>query len=179
MKKIILFLIIIGFALVGCKDRNQNIVDKGQMNPNAMILLRPASGVQLRSAIAGLTALQVVEYANSIHFQSHYFDNGFNDVAKDMSRQFDDVQKDYETPALKMYGYDVISPDGIYYRDFTNAFSVYIVNVDNTNKVDTLAYIPDSVINNTRPLIEQAYNDENYTEVYRLFNEAFTFMPIE
>ena len=48
---------------------------------------------------------------------------------------------------------------------------------DNNN--DTIAYIPDAVINTARPLIESAFADENYNEVYRLFNEAFTFIPIE
>ena len=177
MKKI-LFLLLAVALFVNC-DPKDVPEPKGKLDPNAMITIRPAKGVQLRSTVTGLTALEVVENANSIQFQSHYFDNEYNEVAKIMARQFDAVQKDYETPALKMYGYDVISPAGDYYRDFTNAFSVYIVYVDNTNKVDTLAYIPDEVIDAARPLIEQAYNDENYNEVYRLFNEAYTFTPIE
>ena len=51
-----------------------------------------------------------------------------------------------------------------------------MVITDNNN--DTIAYVPNDVINTACPLIEAAYADENYTEVYRLFNEAFTFIPI-
>lgn len=173
MKKIILFLIIIGFALVGCKDRNQNIIDKGKLDPNAMIVLKPAKGVQVRSIETGLTALEVVQNAVNIKWQSHYFDNVYYDDAKDIARTFIEEHRDLVTPALKMWGTDIINQEGEYYRDFINGFNVVITDTNN----DTIAQVPDAVINSARPLIEAAYNDSNYTEVYRLFNEAFTFVP--
>lgn len=82
--------------------------------------------------------------------------------------------KDFDTPALLMLGIDVINAQGKYIRDFTHSKNVVITNIDG----DTIAYVPDDVINSARLLIEAAYNDENYTEVYRLFNEAFIFLPI-
>lgn len=176
MKKILFLLV--GLLLISCNPEDTPN-PKGKLDPNAMIVIKPAKGVQLRSTVSGLTALEVVEQANSIQFQSYYFGNEYSETPKLMARQFDAVQKDFETPSLKMYGTDVISLEGEYYRNFTNAFSVYIVYVDNFANVDTLAYIPDEVIATARPLIEQAYADENYTEVYRLFNEAYTFIPIE
>lgn len=176
MKKILFLLV--GLLLISCNPEDTPN-PKGKLDPNAMIVIKPAKGVQLRSTVSGLTALEVVQQANSIQFQSHYFDNNYYDNSKLMARQFDAVQKDFETPSLKMYGTDVLRLNGDYLRDFTNAFSVYIVYVDNFANVDTLAYIPDEVIATARPLIEQAYADENYTEVYRLFNEAYTFIPIE
>lgn len=175
MKKLLFILSVLFFAFA-CEPED---VSKGQLDPNAMITIRPAKGVQLRSTVSGLTALEIVEQATTIHFKTHHFAGQYEEVPKIAMYGFDAAQKDYETPALKMYGYHVISTDGEYYQTFTNAFDVYIVKVDNTNKSDTLAYIPDVVINTARPLIEQAYEDENYTEVYRLFNEAFTFLPIE
>ena len=43
---------------------------------------------------------------------------------------------------------------------------------------DTIAYIPNSVMREAQGRIEKAYNEGNYTEVYKLFNETFRFRPI-
>lgn len=173
MKKI-LFLLLAVALFVNC-DPKDVPEPKGQLDPNAMITIRPASGVQLKSTVPGLTALEIVEQALAIKWQTHYSDNVYREEGYDIGRSFTEQQKDYETPALKMFGIDVITQDGEYRKDFTNAFNVVITDNDG----DTIAYIPDAVINAVRPLIEAAYNDENYTEVYRLFDEAFTFLPIE
>lgn len=173
MKKILFLLV--GLLLISCNPEDVPEVDKGKLDPNAMILIKPAKGVQLRSTVSGLTALEVVEQAVNIKWQSHYFSNVYYDDIKDIARTFIEEHKDYDKPALLMWGTDIITQEGEYYRDMTYAFNVVIT--DNHN--DTIAYIPDAIINAARPLIEAAYADQNYTEVYRLFNEAFTFIPIE
>ena len=170
MKKILFLLV--GLLLISCNP--EDIPEtKGKLDPNAMILIKPAKGVT-RAAINDLTAQQIVEDALLITWQSHYFDNKYEEVAKFISRGFNEQQKDFELPALKMLGIDVISAEGDYYRDLTYAFDVYIVNTDR----DTIAYVPNEVINDARIAIEAAFADENYTEVYNLFNTAFTFLPI-
>lgn len=176
MKKFILILsaLLIAFAC----DPEDPSIDKGQLDPNAMILLRPAKGVQLRSTFVGLTALEIVQQATSIQFQTQYLDDVLQSEMKIVSRGFnEETMKDFNIPALKMLSIDVINAQGEYIRDFTTAKSVYITRVDHSNNSDTLAYIPDEIINAARPLIEAAFADENFTEVYRLFNEAFTFFP--
>jgi hypothetical protein len=170
MKKIILFLSV--FALLASCEKDDPVIDKGQLDPNAMITIRPGAGV--RATVEGLTALEVVEQALAIKFQSHYFGNVYNEDVKDIARSFRDEDKDYEAPALLMPSIDVITVEGEYYRDFTHSFNVFITD----NQGDTIAYVPDTVINAARPLIETAYENEDYTEVYRLFDEAFTFLPI-
>ena len=179
MKKILFLLLTFAIACASC-DPKDTPEPKGQLDPNAMITIRPAKGVQLRSASVGLTALEIVQRANSIHFQTQYLDDVRQNEMKVAARGFnEETMKDFNIPALKMLGIDVINAQGQYIRDFTTAKSVFIVYVDNTNKVDTLAYVPDAVISNARPLIEAAYSEQDYDEVYRLFNEAFTFLPIE
>lgn len=175
MKKILFLLV--GLALLSC-DPEKDLPDvKGKFDPNAMILLRPANGVQLRStSIYNLTAIQIVEQAVNIEWQSHWFGNVYSDDAKFIARSFPEPQKDYNTPALLMLGTDIIAQYGEIYKDFIYGYGFYITN---GTGLDTLAYVPDSVINTARPLIEAAYADSNYAEVYRLFNEAFTFLPIE
>lgn len=158
--------------LMACEKND--IVDKGQLDPNAMIILRPGIGVQLRSSVTNLTALEIVQQALNIKWQSHWFDNQYRDDATQIGRGFREDQKDFNIPALKMLGIDIITDEGVYYKDFIYGYSVYITD----NNGDSIAYVPDAVINNARPLIEAAFASENYTEVYRLFNEAFTFLPM-
>lgn len=175
MKKFILFLSVFSLLFVGCeKDDNP---DKGKLDPNAMITLRPAANP--RATVTGLTGLEVVQQALAIKWQTHYGAMGYTDEVKDIARSFPDQYKDFDKPALLMLGTDIVDFDPItnealYQRVFIHGFNVYITD----NNGDTIAYVPDAVINTARPLIEAAFEDENYTEVYRLFNEAFTFLPI-
>lgn len=173
MKKILFLLV--GLLLISCNPEDTPN-PKGKLDPNAMIVIKPAKGVQLRSTVTGLTALEVVQKARDITFQTRYFDDMDVGELRNAARGFnEETMKDFNIPALKMLGIDVINAQGEYIRDFTRAEKVFVRNTD----LDTIAYIPDDVINTARPLIEAAYADKNYTEVYRLFNEAFTFIPLE
>lgn len=171
MKQLILFLSVICMILSSCGN-DDNDKDKGQLNANATILIRPASGV--RSQESNLTALEVVQRGVNLKWRSHYFGNVYYDQERVVGRTFSEEMRDFNTPALKMLGIDIITDEGQYYRDMTYSHAVVITDTNN----DTIAYIPNDVINNAKALIEAAYYDQNYTEVYRLFNEAFTFIPI-
>lgn len=178
MKKI-LFLLIVSLAFASC-DKKDLPEPKGAFNPQAVITIRVANGVKTRSTVSGLTALEVVQNAVNIKWQSHYFNNAYSESIKDIARTFIEAHRDLQTPALKMWGTDILYKEQedsqiAIYKDFIHGFNVVIT--DNQN--DTIAYIPDEVINNARPLIEAAFADENYTEVYRIFDEAFTSLPIE
>lgn len=173
MKKILFLLV--GLLLISCDPKDIPDV-KGKLDPNAMIVIKPAKGVQLRSTITGLTDLEVVQQAISIKFQTQYLDDVKQESMKIAARRFnEETMKDFNTPALLMLGIDVINAQGKYIRDFTCAKNVFITDIEG----DTIAFVPDAVINNARTLIETAFADSNYTEVYRIFNEAFTFQPIE
>lgn len=173
MKKILFLLLAVAVSFASC-DPEKDVPDvKGKLDPNAMITIRPAKGVQLRSTVTGLTALEVVQNAVNIKWTSHYAGNAYFETPKHIARTFMDSQRDFNTPSLKMLGIDVITSEGEYYKDLTYATDVVITDVNN----DTIAYIPDKVINNARPLIEAAFNSENYTECYRLFDTAFVFLP--
>lgn len=173
MKKFLFLLLAVAF-FVNC-DPKDTPDPKGELDPNAMITIRPAKGVQLRSTVPDLTALEIVRQARSMNYQSKYFDDMDVGEKRNVARGFnEETMKDFDTPALKMLGIDVINAQGGYIRDFTHATDVFII----TEVGDTIAYVPDNVIQSARVSIEAAYNDNNYNEVYRLFNEAFTFLPI-
>ncbi|GAB1414637.1 hypothetical protein MASR2M117_00430 [Paludibacter sp.] len=120
------------------------------------------------------TAMQIVENARNIKWACNWFDNGYNEDVQHVARTFGDHMRDFETPALLMFGTDIITQMGEFYKDLIYGFDMYFT----TTGGDSIAYIPDSVLYNARIHIEAAFNDSNYTEVYRLFNEAFTFLPL-
>lgn len=155
----------------------------GKLDPNKMITLRQAP---TKDMIPGLTALEIVQNAVNIKWTTHYGDNFYYETPIKPARTFTDQFKDFNKPALLMWGTDIIQPEllnlshgqnveyGMFLRDFIDGFDVYITDGNN----DSIAHIPNEVLRAARPLIWQAYSDSNYTEVYRLFDEAFTFIPI-
>ena len=180
MKKTILFLFAI--ALFASCDRGDTPDNRGQLDPNAMILIRPAAGAfRSTGQVPGLTAFEIVEQGFRIEWQSRYGGNMEFTEPQRISRSFTENQRDFDIPALKMLGIDIINPQGgvlsdtpELMRDFIYAFSVYITDIN----LDTIAYVPNHVINEVRPLIIAAWDEQNFNEIYRLFDEAFTFRPI-
>ncbi|MFT3904561.1 MAG: hypothetical protein QM727_15420 [Niabella sp.] len=183
MKKILL-LSIFAVVLFAC-NKKDNPAGKGKLDPNAMVLLRPSVANKAAKAFSASAAnwkmdvqgspigLAIVKNAVAIRWKSKWFSNRYYEEPKVVGRGFADSQRDLSIPALKMWGTDIITQDGDFLKDFVYGTDVYLT--DNNN--DTIGYIPQTVIDNARATIEAAYNAQNYTEVYRLFNEAFTFLP--
>lgn len=176
MKKLLYF--IAALLLFTACNSDEPTINKGRLDPTAMVKIRgvekSAQNSIQKTQTTGLTPLEVVQQCFQMRFHTQYESNNFMSKPIEMWRGFDAPQYDYETPALLMFGTDIIAQDGSYMKDFIYGHDMYIVD----NNLDTIACIPDSVLNNARPLIEAAYNDSNFTEVYRLFNEAFIFIPL-
>jgi len=163
--------------LASCDPKQDEIITenpKGKFNPEAMITIRPAKGVSLRSDVTGLTALEIVQQTMGVTFRCNWFSNTYYEDVKILDRGFGENQRDYSIPALKMFGSDIIANDGVFVKDFIYGTDFFLIN----NELDTIGYIPQSVIDSARISIESAFADSNYVEVYKLFNEAFTFRPI-
>lgn len=183
MKKLFpLFVTSLALVFAACEKEDINPKPK-RWDPDAMVLLKPAEGVQLKST-GGLTALEIVQEAAEIHWTSQWAymnddldiqRHSFYDPPRQVGRGFAEAQKDFEIPALKMWGSDIIGQVGGLAKDFLYAWDVYITNADG----DSIAYIPNYVIDSARELIEAAYWAKDYETVYRLFDDAFTFLPIE
>jgi hypothetical protein len=83
-----------------------------------------------------------------------------------------------EEPALLRYATDILHPDGYFIPDFLEAYDMVIEVFRTNNDIDTIAYIPNSVLREAEQKIRQAFDAQDYDEVYNLFYNAFKFRPI-
>lgn len=156
-----------------------------QLDPNAMISIKPASGAwnspaqRVKSTDQHLSALEIVKQTNKLSF---YNVGLFGNQAVD--RGFSQAQRDTisEIPALKMFGTDIINQKGEYTPEFIEGSDCVLVRIINPGMhneiIDTVAYIPNSVLRLAETQIKAAYAAQDNEEVYRIFNNAFTFIPI-
>ena len=99
--------------------------------------------------------------------------NGLNGISEKM--------KDYENNRIKMWGEQIISEDGELVEYFMKCKNVRICNgkyPDKDNHRNIIAYIPNKVMQEGWVKIKKAYDEGNYEEVYRLFQEVYTAIPI-
>ena len=170
--KNLLFCLLLAIGLVSCaKDE----IVTGKLDPNATINLRYAASTSLlRSASAvHLTALEIVKQTTNLKFTY----NG-----ELYGRGFADAQRDTITPMLKMWGTDIIAQDGTYEPIFIEATDCILQRVRFSYTpdqiVDTIAYIPNSILREAQVKIKAAYDAQNYTECYAMFDTVFVFIPI-
>ena len=195
-------------AFVACSSDEPAPINKGRLDPSAFVRIEAQKGVKSRSAEStdDYSALDIAKYGATMAFHSEW--EGTKKVKEYQTQKGFMMQRDTtsEHPALLMFGTDIISDRGTLHKNFLYGRDVVITAVrykgrlttyndqhsydpnDYPNSLaaaiqregvgDTIAYLPTSVMREAQIKIEKAFNDSNYTEVYRLFNEAFRFKPI-
>ena len=88
-------------------------------------------------------------------------------------------QKDFENNRIKMWGEMIIEPDGTLSNYFLKVrdFRILARLQGNETKQRIIAYIPNKRMEEAEVAITKAYNEGNYDEVYRLFQELYTAIP--
>ena len=179
MKKTLFLLSILLIAIACSKDN--------QFNPNAMISLRPAEQVISTSLSSHLTPLQIVQQAYVISWIDLQHGGP-------VSTNFEGRDLNLQNLRLLIHGAQVIdqfegnSHTTFRERDFIAGRDIVLAKILDTNPsrvvvgpsytIDTIAYIPNAVFQAAGAAIKAAYEDDNYAECYRLFDTAFTFIPI-
>lgn len=174
MKKLTIPLIIALFAAVSCTKEPS----KGQLDPNAMISLKPdlsAQSVQTK-AIWHLSNKEIVKQARNISFYNEAV------AGTNLTRAFIEAHRDTVNIRLLMWGTDIIDQFGNYVTEFIGGRDFVIrrnlASPTQTPIYDTIAYIPQSVINSARSQIKAAYDAGDFSTVYALFDNAFKFRQI-
>jgi hypothetical protein len=160
MKKLFIFLLCAA-TIVAC--------DKEDKWRNGTLAINVRENVTTK-ADEHLTPAQIVRKAWVIRWS-----NGRD--ALYITRGFTDEQRDTVNNKLLMLSTDVISDIGELKDgdgDFINSQDIRIV--DSTDVV--IAYIPTTVVRKVRSSIIDAYNRNDYDEVYDIFNDAFVAVPI-
>ena len=178
MKKVIL-LGIITMLLLACSKND----DKGRtLDPNAKLALNGAPTPKAETNPEHLSVREIVEQAAAINFIS--------DQYGETGRGFADAQRDLENNRLLMYGSDIIEPhEGMMNLTFIGAHDNVIIRqtyfpgqTDPVGRplrvIDTIAYLPNAEFRAAHDAVVKAYNAGNFEEVYRLFQQAYTFYPI-
>lgn len=163
MKKTIFLLLSLVFVLASCGEKASKKLD-----PNAVLSIRPAKGVQVRST-DHLTALQIVEQTLNMEYIAI-------ETGKPAFRGFSDAQRDLnpEAPRLKMWGTDIIATDGTIGTHFLDARNLVLTDAKN----DTIAYIPNKILIEAKPKIMDAFDKGDFETVYNMFDNAYRFTPI-
>ncbi len=153
-------------ALVACKKESGN---GGRLDPNATVALNPAPGVKTYDPENPdhLTAREIVERANAM-------------LATEIGiLGIDDWNRDLERNRIVMSSTWVIAQNGTLYGVAMKARDHVLVTLNDDNRpADTIAYIPNSVMQDLEERITSAYDAEDYATCYRLFEDAFVFTPI-
>jgi hypothetical protein len=175
MKKV-LFITLMAIVATACHN-DEIESDRFYISPNAMVYIKPASGVKSASA-DHLTALEIVKQAAMIEFRNERVfgaqnvDCGFNDLNRDTVSN---------PPRLKRWATDLINyntAQGYHMvKDIIYGENVVFSRLVN-GKRDTIAYTPNSVMRKMEADIIQALAEQDTVLAYQVFNESFTFTPI-
>jgi hypothetical protein len=173
MKKI-LFITVLAAIFAACESNEPKAFS---IKDTDMISIRPAASdanalQKVKADDAHLSALEIVKQTTIIN-------------TPDGGRSFASEQRDTLStpPKLLMWATDVITLDGELQTWWIEATDVVFERYstdsgDPNNVIDTIAYIPNSVLRAAETAIRAAYEAKDIEECYRLFNEAYTFKPI-
>ena len=170
MKRFLILIFIV--ALFACEKDDK----KGQLDPNAVVSIRPDLSAVATKAAWHLSNKEIVKQAYNISWYNEQV------MGTSIARGFAPTQRDTVNVRLLMWGTDIINQFGEYVTEFIGGRDFVIRrNLAPSNQTpvyDTVAYIPQSVITSARGQIRAAYDDEDFTTVYTLFDNAFKFRPI-
>lgn len=183
--KLFLFIALVAITLVGCKTEEPEL-KTFVIDPLATVNIKPAGGTVMKvkgeNSIEHLSALEIVKQTDVLRF--------VDTLGVVWSRGFDVLQRDTVSaiPMLKMWGTDILyyeqKTDGsftdklVLATDFLEAKNCLLLDMIDGDLVDTLAYIPDSVLRKAEIKIKALFAAKDYDSIYTIFNNAYTFIPI-
>lgn len=160
---------------------------KGQLKQGAMIYVNVKNGnlksMDVRATDGDnkeglLTPREIVEQAGMFLFTHP-------DGKKNSNISILPEQKDLENERIKMWGEQVIHEDGTLNEYFITLRDVRILAPNKLDKDgnmlpedNVVGYIPNEVMERAEKEIRKEYAAGNYDKVYKLFQDAYTAIPI-
>lgn len=172
MKRVVLLLALAGLVFVSCeKDPKSKLLD-----PNAKISIRPSNATLSSSQTKAehLSALEIVKQTTDVAFHSpEYPEEAY------VTRMFSEEQRDIVNLRLMMWGDDIIQNGKLVTVFIGGSDVLFITREEKWLPIkDTVGYIPNSTLRTVEVVIKAAYAAQDYEQVYKLFDEAYRFIPI-
>lgn len=178
----------LAMAVAGCQEKPQEKEKSKVLDPGAMLYINVKANPTMKAETDTkdpveypiLTPREVVEQASVFLFTDPLSGK------IDANLSINDKQKDVENERIMMWGEMIInnlgSKDGSEYHLDDYFFKLRDLRILGSNKeegVDNIiAYIPNARMEQAEIDIKKAYEAGNYDEVYRLFQELYTALPI-
>lgn len=176
-KGIVMTMLVALFALSGCKEE-----PKAKIDGSAFLYMNVKDkGMRIAESDAPKEGVEGVDYPFSPRTiveksQNLWLKDADGDV---VLKGIADEQKDLENARIKWWGYDIILPNGELNPYLMTSENVTICSGENEDDIkNVMAYIPNAVMKKAWADIQSAYNAGNYDEVYRIFHETYTAIPI-
>lgn len=181
MKRVTYTMLLLGaILLTACTPKQtpteSKLLDKGAMiyinvRNNAMKVTNATDTTTTDDQIP--TPREVVERAGSFMYKDH------KTGKPNMPLAIAPEQLDVENERIKMWGEMIVEPDGTLNDYFIKLRDLRILAPmrDGETENPIIAYIPNKRMEEAEVAITKAYNEGNYDEVYRLFQELYTAIP--
>lgn len=180
--------LLLGVALAGCREKPQEKEKQKVLDPGAMLYINIKTNPTMKAQTDTkepveypiLTPREVVEQALTFLFTDPLSGKENSALA------IHEKQKDVENERIIMWGEMIINNEGskdlsVYHLDeyFFKLRNLRILGYDKEEGVDNIiAYIPNAKMEQAEIDIRREYEAGNYDEVYRLFQELYTAIPI-
>lgn len=162
---------------------NTNKPNEKLLDPSAMLYVNVKDELP-RAASEGTEAQERLLTPAEIVKESLNFCVESTSGRKDVLVGISDEMKDYDNNRIKMWGQQIITEKGELEEYFIRAKDVRIIAGNVPGKTNPtvdegiIAYIPNKVMQEGWVKIKAAYDAGNYDEVYRIFQEVYTAIPI-
>ena len=158
--------------LSGCKPTSK------PLDPGAMLYINVTSSMTTKAVTDETTEERLYSPREIVEKAQNFCLDDKNGVINGLNG-IGDPMKDLENNRIKMQGAQIIEDDGSLNDYFMTCRNVRVCSgqYEDDDK-NILAYIPNKVMEEGWRKIQAAYNAGNYDEVYRLFQETYTAIPI-
>lgn len=157
--------------------------DKGTprqlLDPNAQLSINVVSGTEPRSdgESPKTTPIETLKKIGAMYYR-------YPGAKRPAEMGIPEDHKDYEKLCIKLFGTFIIHQntpphkDGELNEEFIRATDVLFTSDAVDHGGDTVAYIPNRALKEAYVKVLVAYEAGNVEEVYKLFREAYTAVPI-
>ena len=184
--QLLITLALLAAGFVGCSSCDSNKPDvQKPLNPDAMLNINVRNSLRVTDTNPNhLTPAEIVDKATHMlyvngrsHNQAEFW---LHDQYKDRPNARFQFWGEFVVDKRNKRDKDGIeTPEREYYisPDLVQARGVVFV-IEKGEAKDTIAYIPQKVLDDTYKLIEEAFNRGDYDTCYKLFSDAYTAIPI-